>query len=124
MRKEWYIVVKDDKNSSELSKDDNQLNVESAVVFTSSQVKSLREHWLATVEQVISAAATVEGRRGLERLLNIERKELEDIIGRLSKMLAPEVLEEISKPAAQKPLGVIFDEPQSSRNLHKKGDGK
>jgi len=86
--------------------------IESSGVFTSAQIKSLHSRWLETVEQVISATATDDGREGLAKLLEVEKDVLNDILITLSQMLPPEVLNEISKPTPEKQRGVIFPEKQ------------
>lgn len=92
------------------------ISIESTGLFTSAQTYSLHGHWIETVEQVISVAATDDGREGLAKLLKVDKNALNDILTALSKMLPPEVLEEISQPQPDRPRGVLF--PAQQKNRH------
>jgi hypothetical protein len=92
--------------------DEAVVSLESAGVFSRGQIELLGEHWLRSCGEVISAAATDEGRAGLCRLLGVSAEELDRMVGELCAKLPSETVERFSTPAEQKAMGVIFEEAQ------------
>ena len=104
--------MKNPQDNSKPAGENQHKLVESTGIFTSKQIKLLQDHWIETVEQVLSTASTDEGKEGLAKLLEVDKGTLEGILDNLSRTLPLETLEEVSKSEPERPRGVIFPEQQ------------
>ena len=75
-----------------------------AGVLTAGQITHLKEHWIETAEQFISAVATDEGKVGMCRLLTLDGPGLEACVTRLAEKLPPDVVEKLQ---STKPGGYL-----------------
>lgn len=106
--------------SDPLKNDKNQIPLESVDILSNEQLLILRKHWIETVEQLLSAASTKEGRSGLQTLLCMDEKSLNAVLIRLSGCLPEKIRETICKPQPGGSLGVLFEQ----ENTHEKEEEK
>ena len=87
-----------------------------ADALTSEQIAHLKEHWIETPEQFLSAVATEEGKAGMCRLLVLDGSQLEERAKQLAKGLSPEALERLQSTQPGGELGVILPLPPADRD--------
>ncbi|RME93651.1 MAG: hypothetical protein D6766_07750 [Verrucomicrobia bacterium] len=78
-----------------------------AVGLSPEMLRRLGSRWFTTVEQVLGAAATPEGRDGLCRILQLEPGELEALLNRLRDQLRPETAAALKKTAQGGAMGLL-----------------
>ena len=85
-------------------------------VLTAEQIARLKEHWIETIEQFLSAVATEEGRVGVCRLLALDGSQLEDCVKRFTEKLPPDVAEQLrsTRPGGQ--LGANLPQQDADQN--------
>ena len=87
-----------------------------ADVLTAEQIARLKEHWIETVEQFLSAVATQEGKGGMCRLLAIDEAQLESCVTYLSRGLSPEVVERLQSTTPGGELGANLPQQPADQN--------
>ncbi len=103
-------MMSPENDSSPIDKGTSQ-PLEATGFFRAEQIQALNEHWIDTVEQFVSVTATTEGRDGMRRLLDIDERELQDLLEQTSKSLPAQMLDELSTPSPGGELGAILIEP-------------
>lgn len=71
-------------------------------------VAKLAANWLHTAEEVLGAAASPSGRRGLQRLLECDEAVLDRLLATLAAKLRPAVAARASTAVPPRMLGVIL----------------
>lgn len=92
-------------------------------VLTGEQIARLKEYWIETIEQFLSAVATEEGKVGMRCLLALDESQLEDCIKRFAEKLPPDVVEKLqsTKPGGQ--LGANLPQQSTDQNDAEGGGG-
>ena len=87
-----------------------------AGVLTAEQIARLKEHWIETPEQFLSAVATEEGRAGMCRLLAMDERRLDGCVKQLAERLDPGVVEQLRSTRPGGELGAILSEPPAGQD--------
>ncbi len=96
--------------------------LESTGLFRTEEIQALRDHWIETIEQFLSATATAEGSEGMIRLLDVSEGAFHDIRMHLLRLAPPELQDEMTLPQPGGSLGVILtDEQKEQRGCSEKG---
>jgi hypothetical protein len=93
-----------------------------ADVLTAEQVDRLREHWIETIEQFLSAAATDEGRAGMCRLLDLTELEFANCARRLAEGLPSDIVEGLKSTRPGGELGANLPQQAADRGDSETGD--
>ncbi|MEI6394518.1 MAG: hypothetical protein WCT12_25855 [Verrucomicrobiota bacterium] len=88
----------------------NELNV-----LTETALAVLRQRWIETAEQLLGAAATPEGKAGLQGLLACDGAALEVVLARLGAVVGPALQAELARPVVAGKLGLIIPENPPER---------
>lgn len=86
------------------------MDIDEVDVLTEEQKKKLKEHWITTVEELVSLYQIEKVRDNLKELLEVDDNELEEIINQMIPFLPRGILQTIQKPVEKKPLGYIIPE--------------
>ena len=73
------------------------------------QIQALRSRWMTTIEALVGAAATEEGRVGLREALDIAHEALDDLLREAQEMVGEERFRELMKPNPGGPTGALWD---------------
>lgn len=92
-------------------------------LLTAEQIARLKEHWIETPEQFLSAVATEEGQAGMCRLLTLDESQMESCVKRLAEGLPPDVVERLQSTQPGGELGVILPKNESQDNPQSQGGG-
>lgn len=98
----------------------NQIPLESVSILSNEQLLILHKHWIETVEQLLSAASTEEGRRGLRALLDLDEQAFVTILVQLSELLPVHIRDTICRPQRGGSLGVLFDQKDTTEREEEK----
>ncbi len=88
------------------------LPIEGMAKLSPRQLQALKSRWLTTVEALVGAAATEEGRAGLCSALGIEADQLNDVLHDARDALGQERYMELLAPKPGGPTGAILDDGQ------------
>lgn len=72
--------------------------------------KTLRSHWITSVEQFVATAATNQGRKGLEMLLGGGRDIVDTLLQESRELLGSEHYKALTQARPGGPLGAQFDD--------------
>ena len=92
-------------------------------VLTAEQIAHLKEHWIETVEQFLSAVATEEGKVGVRNLLALDESQLDDCVKRLAEKLPPDVVEQLQSTKPGGELGANLPQQPTDQNDAEGGSG-
>ena len=90
--------------------------------LTAEQVRLLRERWITTVEEMVSAAATPDAAAGLAQLLGLEEGGLAAVLDSARRMLGEERFQNLSQRRPGGYMGAILSEEQMRRAAPGKGE--
>jgi len=78
--------------------------------FTPCQLQALKSRWLTTIEALVAAAATDEGRTGLCEALGVEPEAIDELLLEAKGVLGEARYRGLSTPAPGGPTGALWDE--------------
>ncbi len=78
--------------------------------LTPCQSALLEGRWITTVDALVAAACTKEGRRGLCELLGVEEPALEDLLDGARQLLGEARYRELAPPRAGGLLGALYEQ--------------
>jgi hypothetical protein len=74
------------------------------------QLQALKSSWLTTIEALVGAAATEEGRAGLREVLDLTPDALDKLLQEAANALGEERFRDLMKPKPGGPTGALWDE--------------
>lgn len=89
--------------------------------LTPSLAQALQSHWIVSVEQFVAAAATAQGRKGLESLLGGGASIVDGLLRQSLELLGRTRYEALIQAKAGGPLGAKFNDPMVTSCGSKEG---
>ncbi len=80
--------------------------------------QSLNTHWITTLDALVAASATEEGRQGLCRLLDMDSDTLSNVLAEARDLMGEQRYTELKTPVPGRPTGLLLDDAEKpfSRN--------
>lgn len=86
--------------------------------LTDHHCQALNSHWINTLDALVAASATEEGRQGLCRLLDMNSAAFDNVLEQAHSLLGEQRYTELKTPVPGRPTGLLLDDAEKpfSRN--------